>query len=521
MYIDNKILVGKSETEELFIVPSVANRHGLITGASGSGKTITLKVMAESFSSMGVPVFLADVKGDLAGTCMPGEASEKLNERISKLGIDNFPYKGFPVVFWDVFGRNGHPIRTPIQSMDTILLSKILGLNETQSGVLSIVFRIAKENNYEIIDTKDLRLVLQYVADNAKDYTIQYGNIASQSIGTIQRALLKLEEQGGDYLFGEPSIELGDFLRTNNNGLGNINILHAVELYQKPDLYASFLLWLLSTLNTTMPEVGDLDKPKLVFFFDEAHLLFNEISPDMLQKVIQIVKLIRSKGIGLYFISQSPSDIPNEILAQLGNKVQHTLRAYTPQEQKVVKAAAESYRANPAFNTEEAIMSLGTGEAIVSFLNAKGEPNIVNKATILPPQSMMGTLDDSMRLMVISRSEFKGKYDTVIDRESAYEIISKNMQEEQEQKEKEKQEKEMAKLEAEQKKQEEKAKKEEEKLRRDEQRALREAEKEAEKNRKKTLSYKIEKQAGRTANAALNSIGRKIANELFKTIFKK
>ena len=515
MYIDNKILIGKSdEGEELFIVPSVANRHGLITGASGSGKTITLKVMAESFSSMGVPVFLADVKGDLAGTCMPGEASEKLNERLAKLGIKDFTYKGFPVIFWDVLGKNGHPIRTPIQSVDTVLLSRMLGLNDVQSGVLAIVFKIAKENNYEIIDTKDLRLVLQYVADNAKDYTIQYGNVASQSIGTIQRALLKLEEQGGDMLFGEPGIDINDFLRTDSNGLGNINILHAVELFQKPDLYATFLLWLLSTLNTSMPEVGDLDKPKLVFFFDEAHLLFNEISPDMLQKVIQVVKLIRSKGIGLYFISQSPADIPNEILAQLGNKVQHTLRAYTPQEQKVVKSVADSYRKNPSFDTEKAILELGTGEAIISFLTAKGEPNVVNKATILPPQSMMGTLDDSMRLMMLNRSEFKGKYDTAIDRESAYEIISKDMLEKQEKEEREKQEKENAKLEAEQKKAEEKAQKEEA-------RARREAEKEAEKQRKNSLAYKIEKQAGRTANSALNSLGRKVVNELFKTIFKK
>lgn len=515
MYIDNKILIGKNEkNEDLFIVPSVANRHGLITGASGSGKTITLKVMAESFSSMGVPVFLADIKGDLGATCLPGEASEKINERLSTLKIENFPFRGFPVVFWDIFGRNGHPIRTPIQNMDTILLSKILGLNETQSGVLSIVFKIAKENNFEIIDIKDLRLVLQYVADNAKDYTIQYGNIASQSIGTIQRALLKLEEQGGDYLFGEPGIDLNDFFKIDTNEFGNINILHAVELYHKTDLYATFLLWLLSTLNMSLPEVGDIDKPKLVFFFDEAHLLFNEISPDMLQKVIQIVKLIRSKGIGLYFISQSPADIPNQILAQLGNKVQHTLRTYTPQEQKLVKSVATSYRENPEFDTEEAIMSLGTGEAIVSFLNSKGEPNIVNRATILPPQSMIGTLDDSMRLMLVNRSEFKGKYDKVIDRESAYEIISKDMQKEQEQKEREKQEKEMAKLELEQQKAYEKAKKEEI-------RARKEAEKESEKNRKNSLSYKVRKQASRTANAALNSLGRKVANELFKTIFKK
>lgn len=520
MYNDNKILIGKSVNKELYIVPNMANRHGLITGASGSGKTITLKVMAESFSSMGVPVFLADIKGDLAATCMPGEASEKLEERLKKLSIENFQYKGFPVVFWDVFEKNGHPLRTPIQNIDIVILSKMLGLNEVQSGVLSIVFRIARENNYEIIDIKDLRLVLQFVADNAKEYTTQYGNVASQSIGTIQRALLKLEDQGGDYLFGEPGININDFMKLNNNGMGNINILDSTELYQKPDLYASFLLWLLSTLNTTLPEVGDMDKPKIVFFFDEAHLLFNEIQPDMLQKVIQIVKLIRSKGVGLYFISQSPSDIPNEILAQLGNKIQHTLRAYTPQEQKVVKAVADSFRTNPEFDTQEAIMGLGTGEALISFLNEKGEPNIVEKATILPPQSMMGALDDSMRLMIINRSEFKGKYDTEIDRESAFEIITKDIQEEEARKEQERQEKEKAKLEEQQRKEEEKKQKEEEKELKAKEKAKKEAEKEAEKKRKKSISYKIEKQAGRTANSMLNSIGRKVANEIFKSIFK-
>ncbi len=520
MYNDNKVLIGKSVNKELYIVPNMANRHGLITGASGSGKTITLKVMAESFSSMGVPVFLADIKGDLAATCMPGEASEKLEERLKKLNIENFQYKGFPVVFWDVFEKNGHPLRTPIQNIDIVILSKMLGLNEVQSGVLSIVFRIARENNYEIIDIKDLRLVLQFVADNAKDYTTQYGNVASQSIGTIQRALLKLEDQGGDYLFGEPGININDFMKLNNNGMGNINILDSTELYQKPDLYASFLLWLLSTLNTTLPEVGDMDKPKIVFFFDEAHLLFNEIQPDMLQKVIQIVKLIRSKGVGLYFISQSPSDIPNEILAQLGNKIQHTLRAYTPQEQKVVKAVADSFRTNPEFDTQEAIMGLGTGEALISFLNEKGEPNIVEKATILPPQSMMGALDDSMRLMIINRSEFKGKYDTEIDRESAFEIITKDIQEEEARKEQERQEKEKVKLEEQQRKEEEKKQKEEEKELKAKEKAKKEAEKEAEKKRKKSISYKIEKQAGRTANSMLNSIGRKVANEIFKSIFK-
>ncbi len=532
MYNDGKVLIGKSANDEMYIVPSMANRHGLITGASGSGKTITLKVMAESFSSMGVPVFLADIKGDLAATCMPGETSEKLEERLKKLNIENFQYKGFPVVFWDVFEKNGHPLRTPIQDIDTVILARMLGLNEVQTGVLSIVFRVAKENDYEIIDIKDLRTVLQFVADNAKDYTVEYGNVASQSIGIIQRALLKLEEQGGDYLFGEPGFDINDLLKLSSNGMGNINILDSTELYQKPDLYASFLLWILSTLNTTMPEVGDMDKPKIVFFFDEAHLLFNEIQPDMLEKVIQIVKLIRSKGIGLYFISQSPADIPNEILAQLGNKVQHTLRAYTPQEQKVVKAVADSFRSNPEFDTQEAIMALGTGEALISFLNEKGEPNIVNKATILPPQSMMGALDDSMRLMIINRSEFKGKYDNEIDRESAYEIITKNKQEAEAEKKRIEEEKEAEKKRIAEEKEAEKAKKEEEKRqkeeekaqekqRKEDERARKEAEREAEKKRKNSISYKIEKQAGRTANATINSIARKIANELFKGLFKK
>ena len=521
MYIDNKILIGKSKDKELFIVPNKANRHGLITGASGSGKTITLKVMAESFSSMGVPVFLADVKGDLAGMCLPGESNEKIQERLNGIGIKDFSFKGFPTVFWDVFG-----------------------INETQEGVLAIIFKIARENGYELIDLKDLRLLLQYVAENSKQYTITYGNIASQSVGSIQRSLLMLEEQGGDYFFGEPAIDINDFIKINENGLGNINILHATELYKQPTLYACFLLWLLTALNGTLPEVGDLDKPKMVFFFDEAHLLFDELPDYMLTQVTQIVKLIRSKGIGLYFISQSPKDIPDEILAQLGNKVQHTLRAYTPAEQKVIKAVADSYRANPEFNTEEAISALGTGEALISFMNEKGEPNIVEKATILPPQSQMGAIDDSIRLMVVSKSAFMEKYDTIIDRESAFEILSKEMEEKrlveqeaqkakEEKKLKEEQEKEQAKAEKEAEKmrrEEEKAKKEEERIRKEEERAeekarkeeeriKKELEKEAEKARKNSWQYKVGKQAERTANSTINSVARKVATQILKNIF--
>ena len=513
MFVDGKILIGKNSTEELFIVPNKANRHGLITGASGSGKTVTVKVMAESFSELGVPVFLADIKGDLAGTCMPGEANEKITERLNSIGINQFNYKGFPVVFWDIFGKSGHPIRTSLQTVGATILSRMLGLNETQEGVLSIVFRIAKENNYEIIDIKDLRLVLQYVAENSKDYSITYGNVASQTVGTIQRSLIMLEEQGGNYFFGEPPIDINDFIRINDNGLGNINILHAVELFKQPTLYASFLLWLLTSLNNNLPEVGDLDKPKMVFFFDEAHLLFDNLPNYMLTQITQVVKLIRSKGIGLYFISQSPSDIPDDILAQLGNKVQHTLRAYTPAEQKTIKAVADSFRANPNFDTAEAITSLGTGEALISFLNEKGEPNQVERATILPPQSMMGAIDDSIRLMVISKSAFHGKYDTVVDRESAFEILSAEMENKKASELAEKQAKDEQKLLEQQQKEEEKVKKAEEKLKK-------EQEKEAEKARKNSVQYKLGKVAERTANTALNTVSRKVVNEIFKNIFK-
>ena len=537
MYIDNKILIGKSKDKELFIVPNKANRHGLITGASGSGKTITLKVMAESFSSMGVPVFLADVKGDLAGMCLPGESNEKIQERLEGIGIKDFSFKGFPTVFWDVFGKSGHPIRATLQSIGSTILSRMLGLNETQEGVLAIIFKIARESGYELIDLKDLRLLLQYVAENSKQYTITYGNIASQSVGSIQRSLLMLEEQGGDYFFGEPAIDINDFIKVNENGLGNINVLHATELYKQPTLYACFLLWLLTDINGTLPEVGDLDKPKMVFFFDEAHLLFDELPDYMLTQVIQIVKLIRSKGIGLYFISQSPKDIPDEILAQLGNKVQHTLRAYTPAEQKVIKAVADSYRANPEFNTEEAISALGTGEALISFMNEKGEPNVVEKATILPPQSQMGSIDDSIRLMVVSKSAFMGKYDTVVDRESAFEILSKEMEEKrtveqeiikakEEKKLQEEQEKEQAKAEKEAekiRKEEEKIRKEEEraeeKARKEEERIKKELEREAEKARKNSWQYKVGKQAERTANSTINSVARKVANNVLKNLF--
>ena len=520
MYIDGKILIGKNLNKELFIVPSMANRHGLITGASGSGKTITLKVMAESFSSMGVPVFLSDIKGDLSGTCMPGESNEKIEERLNSIGIENFEFKGFPVVFWDVFKKSGHPIRTSIQSVGATILSRMLGLNDTQEAVLAVIFKIAKEEGYEIIDIKDLRIILQYVSENSKEYTVKYGNVATQSIGSIQRSLIALEEQGGDDFFGEPAIDIKDFFNFNDKGLGNINILHCVELYKNPNLYACFLLWILSTLNSNLPEVGDMDKPKMVFFFDEAHLLFDNLPSYILTSVIQIVKLIRSKGVGLYFISQSPNDIPEQILAQLGNKIQHNLRAYTPAEQRAINAISDSFRANPEFDTKQAILSLGTGEALISFLNEKGEPNIVEKATILPPQSMMGEVDEPLRLMVISRSIFHGKYDTVIDRESAFEILSEEIENKKAEEEAIKREKEEQKLLAQKQKEEDRIRREEIREQREADRIKKQEEREAEKARKNSIEYKIGKAAGRVGNAALSTIGRKAANELFKNLFK-
>lgn len=484
MYCNNKILVSKVKDKELAILTNMANRHGLITGASGSGKTITLKVIAESFSDAGVPVFLADVKGDLAGMCVKGSTNPKIEERLASLKIDNFEFKDFPTHFWDIYGEYGHPIRTTISNVGAKLLARMLSLTEVQEGVLTIVFKIAEDNNWNLIDLKDLRLILQYVGDNREKYTIQYGNVSTQSIGAIQRSLLMLEEQGGDFFFGEPSLNIKDFIKFSpSDGRGYINILHAVKLFQHPDLYANFLLWLLTELYNKMPEVGDLSKPKLVFFFDEAHLLFNEMPSDLLKQVIQVVKLIRSKGIGLYFISQNPKDIPDEVLAQLSNRVQHALRAYTPAEQKAVKAAAESFRVNPNIDTEQAIMSLGTGEALISFLNEDGEPTIVEQGIILPPQSAMGTIDGSIRNQIINNSLLKGKYDTKEDKESAFEKLTQTIDEEKQ-----------AALEAEEKKQKEKE------------------EKQASKKKKKS---KTEKAADKLTNSAMNTLGRKIGNSIF------
>ena len=506
MLKDNKILVGKNEEKELAILLNKANRHGIITGASGSGKTISLKVMAESFSDAGVPVFFADVKGDLGGCAVAGEDTDALRERIEKLKLEGFEYKDYPVRFWDIYGKKGHPIRAKISDVGSSILAMMLGLTEVQEGVLEIVFRVAADEGYELDDLKDLRSVLYYVGNHAKEYTTKYGNITSQSVGVIQRCLLTLESQGGDKFFGEPALDINDFIQTSSDGRGVVNILHAVELFQNPDLYASFLLWLLTELFNDMPEVGDLDKPKLVFFFDEAHLLFNGMPSYRLKQITQVVKLIRSRGIGLYFVSQSPSDIPDEISAQLGNRIQHTLRAYTPAEQRNVKAAADSLRTNPKFNTAEAILALGTGEALISFQNEKGEPEIVEKATILPPQSKMGTLDEMSQNKIINSSPLCGKYDEAVEDESAYEIINLKIEEE-----------EKAKADAAKAKEDEKLAKEVAKKEAAEQKAKEKEEREAERAKKNSPGYRLRK---KIVNSTENKLINKGLNAILKKIFK-
>ncbi|MBO5095768.1 MAG: DUF853 family protein [Bacilli bacterium] len=425
MYINNKILIGKNAKREVNILLDKANRHGIITGASGSGKTITLKVLAESFSSAGVPVFMVDVKGDLAATSLLGESNDNVAKRVETLKLEGFNYEKYPVTYLDVYGKNGHPVRTTVSNIGSRLLGRMLNLTEAQEGVLAIVFKIAEDEKLELVDLKDLKKLLTYVGEKRKDYSLNYGNVTSQSIGAIQRNLLMLEQEGGEYFFGRPSFEIKDLIHyDNNDGRGYINILDAQELFKKPTLYASFLLWLLTEIYNTLPEVGDPKKPKLVFFFDEAHLLFSEMPDYLIRNIIQIVKLIRSKGVGLYFISQSPSDIPDEVLAQLGNRIQHVLRSYTKTDEKAIKAAADSFRENPEFDTEEAIKTLGTGEALVSFQDENGEPTIVEKVTILPPQSKMGTIDDLTRQNIIKQGFLYNKYETKIDEESAFEKIS-------------------------------------------------------------------------------------------------
>jgi hypothetical protein len=420
--VTSPLVVAKAQATELALLPALANRHGLITGATGTGKTITLQVLTERFSAIGVPVFLADVKGDLSGLAAAGKLSPKLEDRLKNLGIADWAPAKCPAVFWDVFGASGHPVRATVSDMGPLLLARLLNLNDTQGGVLQIVFKIADDNGLLLLDLKDLQAMVQHVGDNAAQFKTQYGNVSAASIGAIQRGLLTLSEQGADKFFGEPMLDIADLMQTEG-GRGVVNVLAADKLYNSPKLYSTFLLWLLAELFEQLPEVGDLEKPKLVFFFDEAHLLFNDAPKALLEKIEQVVRLIRSKGVGVYFVTQNPLDIPETVLGQLGNRVQHALRAFTPRDQKAVKTAAQTLRANPKFDAEKAIMELGVGEALVSFLDAKGTPGVVERAFVLPPATRIGPLAADERAAAIAGSALAGHYEKIVDRESAYEKL--------------------------------------------------------------------------------------------------
>ena len=513
MYKDNEIWVASDGDAKLCIKSKYANRHGLIAGATGTGKTVTLKVMAESFSDAGVPVFLSDIKGDLSGMCKPGEEKESITKRVAELGMgEDFSFKAYPTVFWDIFGKKGLPLRTTISEFGPMLLAKLLDLNQIQTDILNIIFKIADDEGLLLIDLKDLKSMLNYVSENAADYKAEYGNIAPQSVNAIMRGLVALGDKGGDVFFGEPALDINDWFVTKD-GKGMINVLDATTIINDPGIYATFMLWMLAELFEIMPEVGDLDKPKMVFFFDEAHLLFKDTPKALLQKIEQVVKLIRSKGIGVYFITQNPSDIPDEVLAQLGNKVQHALRAYTPAEQKGIKAAAQSYRANPDFDTAEIITNLGIGEAVVSFIEDDGAPAMVRKAKVLPPQSYLGAIDDMMRAAVISMSDLAEKYKDMVDRDSAYEFLQR-LQVEISQKQEEEKQAEIARKEAE--KQAEIERKEAEKQAKAAQKEAEKQAREAEKEEKKKKDA-IKKGVAAVAGTAAVTIGRQIGKTLGKS----
>ena len=410
-------------SSDLVLLPRMANRHGLVAGATGTGKTVTLRVMAERFSTLGVPVFMADVKGDLPGLVKAGGDHPKVAERVAQMKLEGFEYSGFPVVFWDLYGQQGHPVRTTVSDMGPLLFSRLLNLNDTQEGVLNLVFKIADDNGLLLLDLKDLRSMLQFVGDHAAEYKTQYGNVSAASIGAIQRGLLELESQGAEAFFGEPALDLDDLMQTDAKGRGVINILAADKLINAPKLYATFLLWLLSELFERLPEVGDPEKPKLAFFFDEAHLLFNDAPDALLDKIEQVVRLVRSKGVGVYFVTQNPLDVPDKVLGQLGNRVQHALRAFTPRDQKAVKAAAETFRANPALDVATAITELAVGEALVSLLDEKGRPGVVERALVCPPQSQLAPITPEERQQVIRASLLAGHYEQAVDRESAFEKL--------------------------------------------------------------------------------------------------
>ncbi len=504
-----RMLVGRGETDAV-LLSRMSNRHGLIAGATGTGKTISLKVMAEHFSSMGVPVFLADIKGDLASLIEPGVMNDKINERLTNMGIQDYKFEGFPIRLWDVFGKSGHPVRVTITEMGPLLLARILGLNETQEGILNIVFRVADDEGWLVIDIKDLRSMLQYVGENAREISLRYGNVTVQSVGAIQRALLRLEDQGGDLFFGEPSLEIKDYFATDYEGRGIINILYADELFNSPTLYSTYLLWMLSELFEELPEVGDLDKPKMVFFFDEAHLLFEDTPKALLDKIEQVVRLIRSKGVGVFFCTQNPIDIPDKILGQLGNRVQHALRAYTPRDEKAVKSAADTFRQNPNFKVADVITELKTGEALVSFLDEEGRPSIVDRVMILPPRSLIGTVGEDRLKRVIHESPMAYKYNEPIDRESAFEILQRKFEEDLDDAKRMAEEKVLEKERA-------KEEKELEKLRKEEEKRQKEIQKEKEKAWRNNPINKI----GKTAvNTMTGSIGRSIARGVLGSVKK-
>ena len=417
------MLIARNSERDIALLPQLANRHGLITGATGTGKTVTLQKLAESFAAIGVPVFMADVKGDLSGIGAPGVASEKLMKRLAAIGIDEFEPRANTTVFWDVFGEAGHPVRATVSDMGPLLLSRLLNLNDTQTGVLQIVFRVADDNGLLLLDLKDLRAMVQYVGDNAKSFKTEYGNISAASVGAIQRGLLGLDDQGGDRFFGEPMLDIADLMQTDTDGRGVINVLAADRLYSSPKLYSTFLLWLLAELFEQLPEVGDPEKPRMVFFFDEAHLLFDDAPQALLEKIEQVVRLIRSKGVGVYFVTQNPLDVPDSVLGQLGNRVQHALRAFTPRDQKAVRTAAETMRPNPAFDAAQVITELGVGEALISFLDDKGRPSVVERVSVIAPCSRLGPMSDDERGRAIKDSLLFGHYEKVLDRESAYEML--------------------------------------------------------------------------------------------------
>ncbi len=487
MLLDDKIYLGTSTRPE-YLALKYGNRHGLITGATGTGKTVTLQIMAEGFSRAGVPVFCADVKGDLSGISMTGTAQDFLAKRASEIGFDDYSFSAFPTIFWDLFGRQGHPIRTTVSEMGPLLLSRMLELNDTQEGVLNIAFKLADDEGLLLLDMKDLRALLVDIQQRSDEVSVKYGNVATASIGAVQRALLVLEQQGGENFFGERALEIADLMRVDRDGRGFVSVLAADELMRSPRLYATFLLWLLSELFEDLPEVGDPDKPKLVFFFDEAHLLFDGAPKALVDKVEQVVKLVRSKGVGVYFVTQNPVDVPEAVLAQLSNRVQHALRAYTPREQKAVRVAAETFRPNPDFSTEEVITQLGTGEALVSVIEDKGIPSMVGRTLIRPPSSLMGPILPEERRSIMANSPVAGLYDTVVDRDSAFEVLAKRASEKQDA---------------------------EEQQRLDDERAK------AEKRERTERSYQDNRPPARRAStrqspaeAAMNSLARTVANRL-------